>query len=681
MFEKRLEEIFDESFKDVREGSYAPKPAKLYRLQDSDREVSELDERDKKIQKILYDALYSYFDRKFSDKSYAFRKNKSIYKAINRAKDYIQKHYFIVYKTDIKDFFDSIDHQILIQKLKTQIADVKIVELLALFIKNSAIEDLRYRHKEQGINQGDILSPLLSNIYLDELDRYLEQNGIEFIRYADDLVLFFKDLRTAQEKTKLLYAKLKELKLSINEEKSYYANVMFDGFSFLGVFFKGDGVVVDNESLGEMIASFSELKHLPFGVYVQKFKEKFLGIQHYILKIIPKTHPQYKHFLTSLQQILAARLKTELLTSSKKKIMRFVPNDDPLYPLLKSALSKISSVEQKIERQKNITIKELATDSVIYIDGYGKSLSISKNSLVIKELGKTKSKISLQYISKILIDTQNVSISTKLIYKALQKGITIEFLDKELKLVGNIVSFNSSMYRLHLIQLQYYNDAKKRLALAKAFIKAKVKNQINLIRYKDKYFNIFKLTIDKMKENAKKIETAKTIEELMGIEGSISVLYWEAIGKIVHQPYFSRDPRAKDVINSSLNYGYAILYNTIQKAIIKAGLSPYISFLHVMQSDKPTLVFDMIEEYRSFIVDRSIVALLNKKAKLSTKPYEGLSVASRRLIAATIMQKLHAYVPYRKKDRKMLSIIQEQAYHLRALFLEGKKYRGFVGRY
>lgn len=681
MFEKRLEEIFDESFKDVREGSYAPKPTKLYRLQDSDREVSELDEQDKKIQKILYDELYSYFDRKFSDKSYAFRKNKSIYKAINRTKDYIQKHYFIVYKTDIKDFFDSIDHKILIQKLKKEIADEKIVELLALFIKNSATYALEYRHKERGINQGDILSPLLSNIYLDELDRYLQEQGIEFIRYADDLALFFKDLRTAQEKTKLLYTKLKELKLSINEEKSYYANVMFDGFSFLGVFFKGDSVVIDNESLGEMIASFSELKHLPFDEYLQKCKEKFLGIQNHLLKIIPKTHPQYKHFLTSLQQILAARLKTELLTSSKKKILRFVSNDDSLYPLLKKALSKVSSVEQKLEHQKNLTIKELATDSVVYVDGYGKSLSISKNSLVIRELGKTKNKISLQFISKILINTQNVSISTKLIYKALQKGITIEFIDKDLKPIGNIVSFNSSMYRLHLVQLEHYRDLKRRLLLAKAFIKAKAKNQINLIRYKDKYFNAFKSTIHKMKEIAKKIETAKTIDELMGIEGSISVLYWQAIAKIVHQPLFAREPQAKDAINSSLNYGYAILYNTIQKAIIKAGLSPYISFLHTMQSDKPTLVFDMIEEYRSFIVDRSIVALLNKGIELRTKPYEGLDTTSRHLIAKTIMQRLHTYVPYRTKERKMLFVIQEQAYRLRAHFLEGNKYKGFVGRY
>lgn len=681
MFEKRLEEIFDESYADVLDGSYAPKPAKLYRLQESDREVSELNERDKEIQTILLHELNDYFDKKFSDKSYAFRKNKSVYKAINRAKDYIQKHFFIVYKTDIQDFFESIDHQILIKKLKKEIADERIVELLALFIKNSAIEGLEYRHKVRGINQGDILSPLLSNIYLHELDAFLEDHEIEFIRYADDLVLFFRDLRKAQEQVKLFVSKLKELKLSTNDTKSYYANVMFDGFSFLGAFFKGDRVAVDNEHLQEMISSFSQLRHLPLSEYLQKFKEKYLGIQNHLLKLISKKDPQYLHFYNSLQQILAARVKNELLHSSKKEILRFVPKDDPIYPLLKGSLAKISTVDQKIEQQKNITIKELAADSVIYIDGYGKSLSISKNSLVIRELGKTKNKIALSYISKILINTQNVSLTTKLIYKALQKGITIEFIDKDLQPFGTILPFNGTMYRLYMVQLQFLQDTTKRLMLAKAFTKAKAKNQINLIRYKNKYFVQMQSLIKQMKERAKMIDGAKSVDALLGIEGSISALYWDAIGNIINEPYFKREPGAKDLLNSTFNYGYAILYNAVQKAVIKAGLSPYISYLHSLQDNKPTLVFDMIEEFRSYVVDRSIVALYNRGTKLEIKPYEGLSAASRKAIAQAILQRLHAYVPYHGKDRKILHIIQEQAYRLRATFLEGKRYRGFVGRY
>ncbi len=119
--------------------------------------------------------------------------------------------------------------------------------------------------------------------------------------------------------------------------------------------------------------------------------------------------------------------------------------------------------------------------------------------------------------------------------------------------------------------------------------------------------------IDCIEKIIPKIKTALHVEKIMGYEGSISASYWEAIRLVLEVPFEKRITRgAKDIVNSSLNYGYAFLYGKVQHSLVHAGLSLNISFLHSLDDKKPTLTFDMIEEFRVFVVDRTIVSMLNK---------------------------------------------------------------------
>lgn len=174
--------------------SYSPQPLKrAFIPKEAKNELRKLavpSLKDKFAQNILTRELSGYFDKSFSNRSYAYRSGKSYANAIFRARDFFQIYSFAV-KTDIKDFFENIDHEKLLEILRSNIRDARIIRLIELWIKNGIFERFDYRAHVKGVHQGDVLSPLLSNIYLNQMDKFLEQSGTEFVRYADDFVMFF----------------------------------------------------------------------------------------------------------------------------------------------------------------------------------------------------------------------------------------------------------------------------------------------------------------------------------------------------------------------------------------------------------------------------------------------------------------------------------------------------------
>lgn len=211
----------------------------------------------------------------------------------------------------------------------------------------------------------------------------------------------------------------------------------------------------------------------------------------------------------------------------------------------------------------------------------------------------------------------------------------------------------------------------------------KVKNQINYLKYLNKYHSMLDKQIDAMETNALKIKTAPDTQTLMGIEGSISASYWEALKLVLEIPFGGRITQgAKDIVNSSLNYACTILYGKVQHALVHAGLSLNISFLHALDAHKPTLTFDMIEEFRSFIVDRTIISMLNKDEPIKLGNDGMLTKASRQLIAKNIKEKLGSYTMWKKESRKIENIIQTQCHNLEhAITNEGAKYKAFIGKF
>lgn len=130
-----------------------------------------------------------------------------------------------------------------------------------------------------------------------------------------------------------------------------------------------------------------------------------------------------------------------------------------------------------------------------------------------------------------------------------------------------------------------------------------------------------------------------------------------------------------EITNISLNYGYAILENFIYKSIINAGLDPYMGVLHSIRSGKPSLVLDIMEEYRSFIVDRNIIKL---KSRLSSvKQFETI----KKDVANAVIKSISKKVKYNGRNLSVESIIQRQIYKLSAYLCDDKKYKSYIFRW
>ena len=188
-----------------------------------------------------------------------------------------------------------------------------------------------------------------------------------------------------------------------------------------------------------------------------------------------------------------------------------------------------------------------------------------------------------------------------------------------------------------------------------------------------------------MKENIKKMKTVDTNNlTLMGYEGINASLYWQQLANILDDEYGFEGrvtKGAKDIVNSSLNYAYALLYGKIQKSLIQAGLNLHLSFLHSQVDNKPTLIYDMIEEFRTFVVDRTVISLFNRKEPMQLDNRGYLNKKSRELIVKNIFERLGSYTQYHKESRKIDNIIVTQSYQLASAIFKGKKYRGFIGKF
>ena len=704
-FAKNIEHLTE----DLLQGHYAPEPLKKIEIDkpssDEKRPIALSSIKDKIVQRVLYENLNPYFDKLFSDKSYAYRPDKSTIKAINRVSDFLNKKKRHIVKTDIDDFFESIDHEILLQLLRNHIKDNRIVKLIALFMQMGGFFHYDYEEHLFGVHQGDILSPLLSNIYLNEMDRFLEDKDVAFVRYADDFVMLFEHKNEAYTTLKELKKFLHSLHLRLEEKKTYIVHIS-EGFSFLGVHFAGRNRYVDNDRFLKTISRFHTLAKTKTGfmTYINDLNTLLQGLKNYYLKIVTKNEKQHRLLQETFIQTLSHKI---YLTRNAKKIkskkefrnllaqikfsilFEYEEIKDKQELAIAMGLEKYlanksysSDVKTKIEKKKNQYAKKFALDTTLHIQTHGVMLGISKNKFTIKRYGKVQQTYPLTKVQRIILEGKSISLSSDVIKKCADNAIAIDFIDTQANPYASLITYKASLAQNIHKQAALINTPKQ-LELAASFIRGKAKNQINYLKYLNKYHRLLDTHIDAMEKNAAKIKTAATIEQLMGVEGSISASYWDGIRLVLEVPFERRITKgAKDIVNSSLNYGYAILYSKVQNALVLAGLSLHVSFLHTLDKTKPTLTFDLIEEFRSFIVDRVIISMLNKDEPIKLDKDGLLTQNSRKLIAKNIKEKLGSYTMWKKRSHKIENIIQTQAYLLaRVIDGEEKRYKPFIGKY
>lgn len=177
---------------------------------------------DRLVQQAILQILQPIFDPEFSDNSYGFRPGRSTHQALLKARSYVDAGYNKVIDMDIEKFFDRVNHDILMSRLARRIGDKRLLLVIRRFLKAGMMEHgISSPDRKEGMPQGSPLSPLLSNILLDELDKELEKRGHRFVRFADDCNVYVKSQEAAERVLKSLTDWLsKRLRLKVNETKS-----------------------------------------------------------------------------------------------------------------------------------------------------------------------------------------------------------------------------------------------------------------------------------------------------------------------------------------------------------------------------------------------------------------------------------------------------------------------------
>lgn len=563
--------------------------------------------RDRVLQTAVAFILTPVLDVEFEANSYAYRKGRSVKQAIKKISEYRSQGFRWVLDADIDDFFDNVSHKKLLGDLYPFIDDSELEQLIQQWLQAKVIHpDGELIKLQKGIPQGSPLSPLLANLFLDRLDEHIQQEELKIIRYADDFVILCKTRERVEDALELTREVLKELELTLNQEKTAITNFE-KGFKFLGFEF-------DSQKIKKLPARKPETK--PLGMMKLAFKRAGIEADDFQQKIIHK----------------------------------------PLKQTTQSSLSKTTASTQ--------THLDPILET-LYIHSYGAVLSKQYERFKISTTSGEIQTIPRIHINQIVIYGY-VQITTQAMHYCLQEQIPIYLLSKSGRYKGIIDAFTTEPLQLHQLQMKRHQQNDFRLNLSRQFIHAKVHNTRTLLKRSARRHKYPALTqsIHEFTSVLRNTLQAKTLEQLMGYEGTAAKIYFETLKQLFGDDW-GFNTREKnpppDPINALLSYTYTLLFNNIYSLLKMQGLNPQIGLLHNIRTGHPALASDLIEEFRAPIADSIILnLLLNKKISLddfnwSTHDEHAciIKTAARKLLITTMEKKLASAIIHPSLEKKI----------------------------
>jgi RNA-directed DNA polymerase len=319
-FESRLSEELSQLKEDLESWTYKPSPVRRVEIPKPGGKGIRLlgvpTVRDRVVHATLKLLLEPIFEPLFSDHSYGFRPERNQRQAVEAAREIVAGGKPYVVDIDLSKFFDRIGHDRLIARLGQTLSDKRILRLIGMILRSGIMANGLVTPSTEGAVQGSPLSPLLSNIVLDELDKELERRGLEFCRFADDCNIFVKTPKAAERVMASISGFIeKRLRLVVNQEKSQVARS--DRVKFLGMTIVGATIAISHKALQSAMAKVKELTprgtHLTLEKTLEAINSWYVGWAGYF------DMTYYPAQLKKIEAHIRRRLRSRLVDQQKSK--------------------------------------------------------------------------------------------------------------------------------------------------------------------------------------------------------------------------------------------------------------------------------------------------------------------------------------------------------------------------
>lgn len=700
--------------------------------------------RDRVAQTACLSLLEPIFEPTFSHFSFAFRPHRSAHQAVGMARSMIGTRHTWAVTADIEKCFDTIDQDVLLGLVGRTVSDSLLLALIRHWLAADVLDFRDLLPTELGVPQGDPLSPLLANIYLDPLDRHFEGRGINFVRYADDILIFTPGETEALHALQVLGDYLHDpLRLAIKPAKTNHTPVE-SGIDFLGFRLTLQTIQVQAGKLDRVLASLREFL-TTLGTAESTFLQRaqalnranalVRGFRNYFAL------PEESAILSQMRELdgrmdqmayelLPARLRDDPAWICRGRFSvpqpdemadRSVGDQSPLavhdvYPgdhapprppgwMVKPDLSTGAAPlaptvviedpgEEDAAEAEAPGIAEHA--GRLYVMTHGSYVTVHDDILIVKKRKLEICRRPLQDIGLIFLQGIGMNISVALTLRCAERDIPVVVSPPVGEPLAVLNPIDSTRSHLRGRQVLRRNDPDV-ITVGLRMLAAKIGNQASVLRYFAKYrrrvdpdlYRQLVIASDEIRELAGHFQpldpcSANVRATAMGIEGHAAALYWGHLIKLVppELEFNGRHTqRATDPVNQAINYVYGMLYGEVWRAVVKVGLDPYFGIIHGSERDQGSMVFDLIEEFRAPFADRLVVGMMGRGLKPETGAHGLLRTRIRRLLAQGFARSWNKKIRWRGKMIPPATILEHQAGALAKLILGQGDYQPFRMRW
>ncbi|MDY0331716.1 MAG: CRISPR-associated endonuclease Cas1 [Thiomonas sp.] len=591
----------------VTSGSYAAQPLRrieLTRPGKSPRVLAVPCVADRVVQSAVALTLSPLLDPGFEDFSFGYRPGRNVPRAVQRLCDARDAGLVWIAEADIQSCFDGIPWAALMQRLSDTLPDPSLLP----FIRHWLGLPLQWGNGRQkpramGVPQGSPLSPLLSNVFLDGLDKALAGGPWRAVRYADDFVLAAARREDAQQGLKRAAAWLKSAELRLNLDKTRVVHVD-QGFTFLGVQF-----------LGRQVSA------------VQPGAEPWVLPRPDKARPGPKAAHQApnqapKHALPNKKNKRSAEGKAPVSDRTSTSANEGAQSNRTEAPSPRApkpaatpqaAAQVVAAQAAAVAPPTHSAAPRLRT---LYLTEPGAYLHIDGERLLVGKGQDELASIPAEKVDQVVADTEG-AVSFGALRLLLRHDATLLLTPGASgEPAGLLVPMNGRQVQLRAAQFARLSDGGFRIAVAQRIVQAKIANSRVLLRR----YRRFRPEGDR-NEDAKlqrlyaQCTQATTLDAVRGFEGSAARVHFDAFATLLG-PQWGFDHRnrqpPKDPVNALLSYGYTLLFHTVHTFILRRGLDPFVGALHAPRDGHAALASDLMEPYRSLIVDATVLRFLTQ---------------------------------------------------------------------